>query len=88
MPTRRLWAWQNERDGMTCSPPLLSTRTGLLQESSKSLGKTWFPALLDTLNEVTVVEQLCNALSSSIKLTIKWKNTNTEENQSLTEKCN
>lgn len=88
MPTCRLWAWQSERDGMTRSPPLLSTRTGLLQESSKLLSKTRFPALLDTLNEVTVVEQLRNALSSSIKLTIKWKNTNTEENQSLTEKYN
>lgn len=46
------------------------------------------PALLDTLNEVIVVEQLCNALSSSIKLTIKCKNTNTEESLSCTEKTN
>lgn len=51
--------------------------------SSKSLKMPSLPALLDTLNEVIVVEQLCNALSSSIKLTIKCKNTNTEESLEL-----
>lgn len=59
--------------------------TWFLLQSSKSLHKTSLPALLDTLNEVIVVEQLCNALSSLIKLTIKCKNTNTEENLSFTE---
>lgn len=50
-------------------------RTHTLSSGSKSLKMPSLPALLDTLNEVTVVEQLCNALSSSIKLTIKRKNT-------------
>lgn len=57
---------------------------GFFSKVAKHLGKTALSAPLDTSTEVIVVQQLCNALFSLIKLTTKCTNTNTEKNLSRT----